>query len=378
MIIKMNQVLKRQQKLSKWIRIATILIISLTIFLFLYTVFIQPPIKYKVGQEALNLGNYNEATISFMKSYGYKDSMANLQNINRSLQVISTTNQVALAIRSDSTVVVTGNSSKVLYNVSDWKDIIVVCAGEGFILGVKKDGTVVAAECMNSDTFIDFGQLNVKNWKNIVQISASSEHTIGLKSDGTIMAVGNNEFGQCNTAEWSNIVSVSAGLYCTVGLKNDGTVLVAGDVTPENLRKVRKWKSIVQISANSEQIVGLKANGRVVTTGDNLFNQCRVWIWKDIVSIEAGSAQIIALKADGTIAYCDRHQTYRDPAIRGKDMYDKSTWKDIIAISSKVVFAVGLKSDGTVVAEWGISNATEIDSWDSIFPNKNPPLPVLG
>jgi alpha-tubulin suppressor-like RCC1 family protein len=35
-----------------------------------------------------------------------------------------------------------------------------------------------------------------------VQIAAGGDHTVGVKSDGTVVAAGWNEYEQCNVGDW--------------------------------------------------------------------------------------------------------------------------------------------------------------------------------
>jgi hypothetical protein len=51
-------------------------------------------------------------------------------------------------------------------------------------VGLKSDGTVVAT----GDNAV--GECNVGNWTNIVQVSAGGQYTAGLKADGTVVSVG--------------------------------------------------------------------------------------------------------------------------------------------------------------------------------------------
>jgi len=37
---------------------------------------------------------------------------------------------------------------------------------------------------------IYFGQSSVRNWTNIVRVAADQYHTVGLKPDGTVVAAG--------------------------------------------------------------------------------------------------------------------------------------------------------------------------------------------
>lgn len=135
----------------------------------------------------------------------------------------------SVALKSDGTVL-----SKGELDVSQWSGVIDVSSGanypgteldnadKSFVVGLKLDGTVVAAG--NND----FGQINVGSWTDIVAVSAGSGETVGLKSDGTVVAAGNNDYGQLNVSDWTDIVAVAAGRGFTIGLKSDGTLVSAG------------------------------------------------------------------------------------------------------------------------------------------------------
>jgi alpha-tubulin suppressor-like RCC1 family protein len=80
-----------------------------------------------------------------------------------------------------------------------------VSAGEFHCVGLKSDGTVLAT---GDNTY---GQCNVSSWQGIKQVSGGGYHTVGLESDGTVVAVGRNDSGQCNVSSWTGITQVSAG-----------------------------------------------------------------------------------------------------------------------------------------------------------------------
>ena len=103
--------------------------------------------------------------------------------------------------RLDGTAVISANDIKnYLHEVNSWSNIIAIAAGDGFVIGVKRDGTVVAAGS-NTD-----GQCNVNSWTDIVAVAAGGKYTVGLKADGTVAAVGNNSYGQCNVSKWTDIM----------------------------------------------------------------------------------------------------------------------------------------------------------------------------
>lgn len=103
-------------------------------------------------------------------------------------------------------------------NVSEWTDIVEIAAGPYYTLGLKSDGTVVATgENLNT-------ACNVYGWSDIVSIATNGVYTIGLKSDGTVVSTDN--FGHDNnTQNWTDIVGVYS--YCNkfIGVKSDGILV---------------------------------------------------------------------------------------------------------------------------------------------------------
>ena len=94
--------------------------------------------------------------------------------------------------------------------------IVGIAAGEYFTLGLRQDGTVVAAGDNAK------GQCDVEGWNEIETIAAGLSHSVGLTRDGEVVATGDNELGQCDVEGWEDIVQISAGYGHTVGLKGDG------------------------------------------------------------------------------------------------------------------------------------------------------------
>ena len=210
----------------------------------------------------------------------------------------------------------------------------ILSAGGGYVAGLKKDGTVVAAG------WNEAGQGEVWDWTNMVSVSAGAFHTVGLKADGTVVAVGSNHNGEGEVSKWTDIVAIAAGIGHTVGLKADGTVIATGN-NANGACAVQHWTDIVAISAGYGYTLGLKADGKVVATGKNDWNQLAVSGWTDIVSISAGDAHAVGLKADGTVV------------VAGDNGYDQSAvsgWTNVIAVAAGSHHTFGLKSDGTVVA----------------------------
>lgn len=120
-------------------------------------------------------------------------------------------------LKADGTVVSAPEPGS--FDVSGFRNITQISAGNGFLAVLSTDGRVTLVHQYKND----YEQLD---WSNIVAIAAGGDHTVGLKSDGSVVAIGDNRNYQCDVSEWTDIISISASEYNTVGLKSDGTVVV--------------------------------------------------------------------------------------------------------------------------------------------------------
>ena len=124
-----------------------------------------------------------------------------------------------VGLKSDGTVVATGNNSSGACNTESWKDIIAIGTATGATYGVKKNGTVVTTE----------EGYDVSGWSDIVAISAADNYVMGLKADGTVVTSGEDHNGETKVSSWTDIVALQACDDFSVGIKSDGTVISAGD-----------------------------------------------------------------------------------------------------------------------------------------------------
>lgn len=255
--------------------------------------------------------------------------------------LISVHNGNCIAVKADGTAITTS-----LYEVTDWRDIVAVSAGDGHYVGLKSDGKVVATG-NDGD-----GRCHVSDWKGITAISAGRWHTVGLKTDGTVMATGYKNNGQCKVSDWSNIVAISAGGVHTVGLKADGTVVATGE-NKDGQCNVSDWTEMVAISAGEKCTVGLKSDGTVVIADQYGFHNEKVRQWRDIVAISAEGDGIIGLKSDGKVV-----------AVGFPTRYSLDNWTEIVAITGGKRFVAGLKANGSVrVGDCGREEKLNVGNW---------------
>ncbi len=169
--------------------------------------------------------------------------------------------QNALALTNDGRVLTAySDYQDKAKELQKWKDLIAVADGRSYLVGIKKDGTVI------NKNFDYNGTINTSDWKNIVAVAADSS-VIGLREDGTVVSTGLNENGEGNVSDWKDIIAISTSRYCTLGLKRDGTVVATGSNTFGQM-DVQEWKDIVAISAGYYFSIGLKADGTMLIAGD--------------------------------------------------------------------------------------------------------------
>lgn len=141
-----------------------------------------------------------------------------------------------------------------------WDNIVSVADGRGYVVGLKKDGTV---KC---NVYDYSGVIDTSEWKDIVAISAGTS-VIGLKKDGTVVSTGLNRYGEGNVLEWTDIIAISTCRNCTLGLKSDGTVIATGQNSYGQMN-VTKWSNVVAIAAGEYFSIGLKSDGSMILSGD--------------------------------------------------------------------------------------------------------------
>lgn len=160
-----------------------------------------------------------------------------------------------VGLDSDGEVHITGYGShrqlKEINDSSEWENIIAVAAGgggaigKGHTVGLRADGTVVA---VGDNTY---GQCNVSEWKNIKAIAAGDWHTIGLCEDGTVVSTKPNSdkypslyTAACDVENLEGVVEIAAGTGYTIALKKNGTVEALGYNDNNQRDKTEDWENM--------------------------------------------------------------------------------------------------------------------------------------
>lgn len=162
----------------------------------------------------------------YLESDSVKQHMARWTDIK---DIISGPDMVAVLLGDGTVDFVYADYTTSYDDMLEWRDIVAIdgLGAAGCIAGLKSDGTVVVSNHgvdQNGAIYRDAFE-----WSDIIAISKGFESLLGLKRDGTVVAAGNLRSGQENIAEWTDIVAISAGQDIHVGLKRDGTIVIAGD-----------------------------------------------------------------------------------------------------------------------------------------------------
>ena len=302
--------------------------------------------------------------------------------------------QLMAGLRPDGTLFIKKNEDSLRNEYNDmynWKDLDSICIGSQRVVGLKRDGTLVACgqDYAGAYDFISWNDIRLTHPENRMEPSQgiqldhplsampvcttlclTEDFTLAVRNDGTVASCGKTPSG---VSGWTDIVAIDASYEYVFGLKRGGTVVCCSCIeqdpdipimeNDELEQAVSEWTDIVAISAGGGFLVGLKKDGMLVACGDvnetclhtyhksseNFWDQGDITEWTDIVAISVGQASVVGLKADGTVVACGNNYM---------GQCNVSGWTDIVSIDAGFNYTIGLKSDGTVVTT---SNEPEED-----------------
>ena len=94
-----------------------------------------------------------------------------------------------------------------------------------------------------------------ESWKDLVAVAVAEDHIVGLKNDGTLVAAGNMSYGQTDVSGWSRVVAISASKFRTVGRRADGTILFTEEEPSDELEEARAWTGVAAALACDRAIL---------------------------------------------------------------------------------------------------------------------------
>ena len=88
-------------------------------------------------------------------------------------------------------------------------------------VGVRADGSAIAEPSFMAELLTD--------WSDIIDIRLTSRYVLGLKKDGTVLLAAFDDDVDLDVSQWQEIIAIGAGKDWCVGLKTDGTLIFEGD-----------------------------------------------------------------------------------------------------------------------------------------------------
>ena len=212
---------------------------------------------------------------------------------------------------------------------------------------VCDDGTVF----MNNIAKEEYPE--VEEWKEIISISSSANSVVGLKKDGTVVATGDNYEGKLNTQEWSKIVQVEAGVWGTFAVRENKTLVYAGKL-PENQKEnfeKHQWNNLKAIEGNWD-LIGIDKDGNILSTIGDAFSK--------LTDIK----QVALSNAGDEIAFLDENGVATVYSLYG-DRFLEKTWTDIQQITYYYSNLILLDFEGKILtsdsfSEFNLKNIVAI------------------
>lgn len=220
--------------------------------------------------------------------------------------------------------------------VLDPTRIMGMAVGAYHVAAWYEDGSVELAP--RRDASVGWDASAVEGWTEITALALADSHLVGLRRDGTVVAAGARDRGECAVSEWTGIQAVATANGVTVGLRQDGTLVAAGDV--KRLGDVGGLSGVTAIHLGSGQLEFLLSDGtwgRLERDG----SQTVYGEWPELRSIYSNAEDSIGVLADGTLVI---------PRTVRLDRKALSGWTGITQVWGDSACLLGLKEDGTVLA----------------------------
>ena len=233
------------------------------------------------------------------------------------------------------------------------KDLVSVTDNWGDrVVALKSDGTVLASGENRQ------GGCQVQKWKDIYAVKTDGPFTVGLKMDGTAVCCGEESdddppYNTYDVSKWTDVVSLRFPESDIAGVKSNGELLLRGK------DKASYRNNVVQVVRpfNCDYKLMVKDDGTVECVGEYQFKE-EITSWHDIVSIKNFP---LAQKADGTVCLYLPGRNF-NPDFQDEATSEFCSWKDIVSVYGYIRqhyngddtycygAVVGLKEDGTLIS----------------------------
>lgn len=177
------------------------------------------------------------------------------ENNKLARKLIACNDKGIAAVRFDGTVFfATENAAESMWDRMKYLSRIVsIVASDSIVACLRDNGEVIAF-----DRYGETITFNGEVWENIVEIAVGAGHLVGLKKDGSVIAYGRNTSGQCCVEDWSNISHVYANYDKTYGVCDDGSVVTTAD--DKEADWLRSLKNVSDLMIGGKVVAITKSN----------------------------------------------------------------------------------------------------------------------
>lgn len=278
-------------------KIATIIIGVLLLAIIILSIIVRNISKpYVINRENINRLSVSDTTVIYIEDSGALGFSGSNENGQLNDLAVTSATKVcegesfSVVLNEDGSVSSSGLISKYEKQVSGWKNIIDIAAGNNHVVGVDANGRVYCAG--------DVEACDIDGTRNITKVFATDNASIALSEVGTLIYSG-QLLGSSYLNDFLNIKDIASSDNILVILNNDSTLNVYSK--SGSYLKSETWTEIVDVACGDDFVAGLDEYGKVYIEIDNDEIQEKVSEWSNIIAIDSGKDYLIGF--DGKNIY---------------------------------------------------------------------------
>ncbi len=251
-----------------------------------------------------------------------------------------------MALRADGTINSHGyylTDNSVLTSLTNVQQIAVEDSVENSMFALLEDGTVKEIAKYRKPDFD-----TVATWTEIAYIDGGNGFLAGLKADGTVVVSGSNAASYKEALSWTDIKTIHAKEDALIAITNSGTVLAAG--VRLNDAEIAGWTNMKKVVYDSRCFWGITNDGEVISTESKYkyaFFAGKELVC-DIADIELMSdfySRVMLLKNDGTLYELESYST------RAGNYVLKEVQKDVAQVVTGANGYAAVLKDGEIYSD---------------------------
>lgn len=261
----------------------------------------------------------------------------NMENINR----LSVSDSTVIYIEDSGAIGFSGSNANGQLNDLAISNASKVCEGDGFSIVLNSDGTI------SSSGLISKVEKQVSSWKNIVDVAAGNNHVVAVNANGVVYCAGDDK--ACEIDGTRNISKVFATDYASIALSEVGTLNISGSFIGSSYLK--NYLNIKDVASSDNILVILNSENNLnVYAKSGSYLKAETWI--DIVDVACGNDFVAALDQYGKVYIEIDNDEITEEVNEWSGIIAIDAGKDyLIGFDGKNIYGVGNNSYGQFTKE---------------------------